>query len=465
MCFRTLSCQTPTCEHILMASSKATSKISEFSGDAVTSGVDLFTVPHSHIDVLAGEWHEVPAVRDNALGVLEFIIPPTDSYTDLAKTYLYTECKVTKDDGTNLDANTDNVKVIPVENFMHSLFRTAAVSYGSKNVEFNQNYPYKAYLETILNHGAEAKKTHLFSTSGWIQDSMVGIDGTKSDGSDILKADVVKRKKLIAGSEPLSFYGRLHLSTFSQERFLIPGLRCKVTLTRTDGNFPLLATATAPTGGGRVEITKASLFVRRPVVNPTVIAEHNKMLMEGETVKYPGTSVRTQFHVINEGVRSVRINLDQEGQKPKRIILGLVDHKANNGDYSLNPFNFQNASVSSLELVVDGIPLGKRYEPNYEKKLYAREYSQLAFLTERSGDCSNGITYEGFGNGQALYAFDLTGDLCTDGVHLISNASLTVNIAFAVATTATLSLLAYSEYDELTEINLEHQIRMVGGVV
>ena len=159
------------------------------------------------------------------------------------------------------------------------------------------------------------------------------------------------------------------------------------------------------------------------------------------------------------------INLDQEGQKPKRIILGVVDHKANNGDFSLNPFNFKHASISSLELVVDGIPLGKRYEPNYEKKLYAREYAQLAFLTERSGDCSNGITYQGFGNGQALYAFDLTGDLCTDGVHLISNASLSVNIGFATATAATLSLFAYSEYDELTEINLEHQIRMVGGVV
>ena len=225
-----------------MASSKATSKISEFSGDAVTSGVDLFTVPHSHIDVLAGEWHEVPAVRDNTLGVLEFIIPPTDSYTDLAKTYLYTECKVTKDDGGDLDDDTDNVKVIPVENFMHSLFRTTAVSYDNKNVEFNQNYPYKAYLETLLNHGAEAKKTHLFSTSGWFEDSMVGVDGTMNQmQTDTVKADVVKRKKWIAGSGSLSFYGRLHLSTFSQERFLIPGIRCKVTLTRTEGNFPLIA--------------------------------------------------------------------------------------------------------------------------------------------------------------------------------------------------------------------------------
>ena len=91
----------------------------------------------------------------------------------------------------------------------------------------------------------------------------------------------LKRKKWIADSKPLSFYGRLHLSTFSQERFLIPGIRCKVTLTRTEGNFPLIAKTDSSTGGGRVEITKASLFVRRPVVNPTVVAEHNKMLMEG----------------------------------------------------------------------------------------------------------------------------------------------------------------------------------------
>ena len=85
--------------------------------------------------------------------------------------------------------NTDNVKVIPVENFMHNLFRTTSVSYDNKNVEFDQNYPYKAYIETLLNHGSRGEEdTPFLNVGDGLKILWFGVDGKKSDANDTSKS-------------------------------------------------------------------------------------------------------------------------------------------------------------------------------------------------------------------------------------------------------------------------------------
>jgi hypothetical protein len=109
----------------------------------------------------------------------------------------------------------------------------------------------------------------------------------------------------------------------------------------------------------------------------------------------------------------------------------------------------------------------KRYEPDFTRSVYARDYVELVRTAGKLGDSSNGITYEQFGNGRALWAFDLTGDLCNNdnGFHLVSVGSLSLNLSFATATTETYSVVVYSEKTDLLTIDPENTISTVAGVL
>ena len=67
--------------------------------------------------------------------------------------------KVTKADGTNLDADE---KVGVVNNFLHSLFKQVDVYLKEKQVtQAMGTYSYRSYLETLLNYGPSAKESQL----------------------------------------------------------------------------------------------------------------------------------------------------------------------------------------------------------------------------------------------------------------------------------------------------------------
>jgi hypothetical protein len=177
--------------------------------------------------------------------------------------------------------------------------------------------------------------------------------------------------------------------------------------------------------------------------------------------------VKTQFFVVAAGLSSARVNLYQNGQIPKRVIIGLVKHSGKSGAFIGNPFRFEPCGISAVELLVDGLPVTKRFEPDFARGAYARDYVELVKTAGKLGDSSNGITYAQFANGRALWTFNMTGDLCNNdnGFHLISVGSLSLNLTFATATTETLSVVVYSEKTELVTIDPENRISTVAGVL
>ena len=96
------------------------------SSECTKSELDIFSIPPTQIGRVKGHWidHQpVSSVSDN--GPVIFLSPGTEDYIDLAKTILVVRVKVTKADGTDLNADT---KVGPVNNFLHSLFKQRRIS-------------------------------------------------------------------------------------------------------------------------------------------------------------------------------------------------------------------------------------------------------------------------------------------------------------------------------------------------
>ena len=140
------------------------------SCEGVKSELDLFAVPPTQTSIDDGRWVEhQPLTSLDSEGPSEFMLPGTgDAYLDLTNTYLLIRAKVVRGYGTDLAADT---QVAPVNNWLHSLFSQVDVYINDTLVTPSSNtYPFRAYVETILSYGAEAKKTQLTSQL-WYKDT------------------------------------------------------------------------------------------------------------------------------------------------------------------------------------------------------------------------------------------------------------------------------------------------------
>jgi len=72
---------------------------------------------------------------------------------------LYVRLKVVQPNGNNLGAD---AKVGPVNLFLHSLFSQVDVSLNGMPVTTTSDtHSYRAYIETLLSYGEDAKNTQL----------------------------------------------------------------------------------------------------------------------------------------------------------------------------------------------------------------------------------------------------------------------------------------------------------------
>ena len=186
------------------------------SCESVHTGLDLFSVPPTQTAVEEGafvEYHPLSSLSPSAS--IEFHISrATTEYLDLSNTYLHVRAKVTKPDGTNLDAGAD---VALINYWLHSLFSQVDISLNDTLITPSENtYPYRAYLEATLNYGREAKTIHL-SSALFYRDSSNHLDDTQGNANKGLRT----RRDLSAGSREMDMMGRLHVKIMHQERYMI----------------------------------------------------------------------------------------------------------------------------------------------------------------------------------------------------------------------------------------------------
>src|SRR5437867_8049880 len=125
--------------------------------------LDLFTTPMTQTSIESGSWAEfnpVSAISDSM--PIEFEINGAGtSYIDLSQTQLIVRVQLLKGDGTAID-NTSHVA--PCNLLLHALFSEIDVKLNCTLITSSNNtYPYRAYIETLLSYGRDAKRSQLTS--------------------------------------------------------------------------------------------------------------------------------------------------------------------------------------------------------------------------------------------------------------------------------------------------------------
>ena len=255
--------------------------------------------------------------------------------------------------------------------------------------------------------------------------------------------------------------GPLHVDVFNQSKYMLNGVTMKVRMTRSKDSFVLMAKSDV-TESFKVDILSAKLFVRKLKITPSLCLAHERILQQ-KTAKYPITRVECKVIHLPQGQKSFTHDNLFLGQLPKRIVLGLVDNRAFNGDISLNPYNFQHCNLNYLAVHLDGqqVPWAP-LQPSFSGSSYIRAfYTQFTGGDGISSDTGNTFGREQFVNGHALYCFDLTPDLSSSCGHHFSvtkSGNLRLELAFEVALSITGNVLVYSEFDNVIEMDKDRKV-------
>ena len=425
------------------------------SCEAQKSEIDIFSLPPTQTSINSSlfiHYNPVSALSQNA--PVEFVVVGNgEEYIDLAHTMLRVRVQITPNEADN------NVKVAPVNNFLHSLFNQIDVFFNHKQVsQPNNSYPYRAYLEQLFNFGSDAKESHLIAGL-WITDTpgkMEALPDAAGVGNKAL------RERQTLASKTVDMIGHLYFDVFNQNRFLLNGVDLKLRLIRSSDDFVLMDSSDHSIFS--VNLLEASLLIRKVKINPGVLLSHATILAK-TTAKYPITRVQIKSFTINSGVSGETIDNIILGALPKRIIIGFMDNKAFNGNRKLNPFNFQHFDLNYLSLYVDNQQFpSKALQPNFDvnNSNYIDSYlnlfsgSGIHYLNE-----GNTIDRKTYPLGYALHAFDLTADLsanCSSHWNLVMNGTMRLEVRFKTALTQTINCLIYVEHDSVIEIYSNRQV-------
>lgn len=363
-------------------------------------------------------------------------------------------CQIVKKDGSNLP---DDVDYSIVNLFPHALFSQIDLEIDGINLSSHDNlYPYKAYLETLLSYGFDAKLSHL-TTSHFVKDTAHNFENGSSGNNGY-----IARQKEVKGSRIFDFCINPHIDFFHTSRVLPSDIAMKIKLIRSSDSFSILSNTNDDLC---VKIQSLSLFVYRIQPTENIRQLHNK-LFNNKNALFPITKSLCKKYTVPSGLSSANQPNIINGLLPRQIVVGFVKADALNGDYKLNPFNFHHFDCNFIALRVNGLQVpAKGYRPNFEKKLVRRELRSLydnIGVNDASDDTGCNLNVEDFIGGSTLFSFDLTADKC-NGFHLHESIAgiVDLEILFDKPLKEAITVLCYTAHESTIAITRERGVLMI----
>ncbi len=417
------------------------------------SELELFTVPPTQIAIDSGYWHEVhPKNTLTTSGPYEFHITSDPHWMDLSRNYIHMKLKITKSDGTDIPEptlvnNVSKYPCAPINLLGKTFFKQIKLWLNNKLCyDSGDLYAYRAYLETMLNYGREAKNTHLQAGLYYIDES-----GKMDDKNNF---GFRQRGAWCKTSRVLELMAPIHTDLFNQDRLMVNHMDLKLELHRNSDDFCLLTYD--PARKCKIKVESMAWYVRKVDILKTLAIGLETHLTK-TPAKYPLRRVVLKTIHVAGGRRELADTLIFSGQIPRRVLITCVDANAYHGSQQLNPFNFKHQNIRQVQITAGGVTYPRNpSDLDFENDRYTRAYISLyETLNTLNDDKSNGINYSDFGKGYTIFALDLSPS-GTDGNHweLIREGSTYMKINFATDTPDTgIKILAFAEYDNLLMID------------
>ena len=371
----------------------------------------------------------------------------------LHKSFISVICKLVKPDDGNIAAKAE---VSVCNNVLHSMFQQIDVELGDKQVsDNNSHYGERAYFENTLCYSKEAQDTWMMS-EGFIRDTAGKMElFSRADNAE--NKGALARGLLFDASKEVEFSGRPHCDLFIQDRAIIPNCKLALRLIPCRDNFIVKTLAPDQPQNQvayKLKITSVRLHLHVLQISDSLSIAFEKML-QTSNARYPITKVTMKTLTIPANQTTMLHDNLYLGKLPKRLVLALATDASMAGGYQQNPFNFGHFGLNYLVLNVNGDMVPSRpYTPDYENDRYLSVYNGMfTGMRCQFSDHPVTISYNEFARGYAFYVFDLSAH-GHSGCHSNNqNGTMRIEAKFAKATTATLNLICYAEFDDVIEID------------
>lgn len=429
----------------------------------ISSAYDLYAKQGIADHIESGFVEEYHLRNDIRSNTLEFVIDGNTEHAIVPRRIALKLALQISGDGGGEAANkttiaAGNSVVAPINNIFHSIFENVNVYLSNQpTTKIDNNYPYIAYIQTLMQYGEEPLNTN-FSLTGWFKDTAGKMDDPDGENDGFEKRCQLWRDR---PTKTVEYIGRLHSPIFMQDKILPTQVSMTVRLQKKANKDFYLSYYSG--GKYEISITAASLLVQKVALTPIYKESIRRMLNEGNSIPYPLVIPCINYMTIEpNSTQFIRDNLFL-GKTPDRIIIGLVETKAYQGDSEKNPFNFQHFNLSQIALYKDGMPFPRPITRlDYTNKNYAEAYHNL--MVSVHGNDSRFvpyITYKDFGSGYALYCYDMSPDQLgstTHGAASNSVSNIRLELKFSTPTPQNITLLAYCERRHLLEIHEDRRV-------
>ena len=257
----------------------------------------------------------------------------------------------------------------PANNLAHTLFKQINFrANGTLLTEQVDMYHLKAYLQTLLNYDRDDGETILRPT-GWRNkiDSPVTYTATtvKTDEADFatltdnqqsrIKAQKADARDFYAGGKRRTLRMKPFVDAFHRGKWIVP--RTLLELEFYLNGAALIYNGEANPATEQVRIStddiKLTFYLCLVKFNLSVYMELTS-IMSKTPAKCP--MIRTEMRQFpqDNGATSKEINSPFNGKVPQRVILGISETTAFNGQYDKDPFAFQKAGIEYIKQIVNG---------------------------------------------------------------------------------------------------------------
>jgi len=419
--------------------------------EAVRSSLDLgssLPVDVSSIESDYAKYYPVTPLADVSSPLAFLIESSANYYVQFSDSFLYLRLRILGADGSVL---TSDHSVVGSFDLLSSLFSGVEIEQNGTLVSTAATlYPYRAHLTKLLSYDLGYKST-IAQQEFWYPDTAVdSMSPTTNKGYQA-------REAICGLSKPFELVGRLSESIFEQPRYFPPGITTKILLRKSVPEFFLDSSTT----GYKLEYMNAVFFIRRHLVNESVVAYHHKILNSNQSLQYPISTFLVRGFNIKAGTTSVLSEPLFRGRIPQYLLITLASTNAVQGSLTRSCFAFSNFGVSDLSAKVDG---GKLYESfNFDfgsPSQYMLGYNSLnSALLPGS---NHGLTLDQYKSGNFVVCLGINPNQALYRNVLDRAGTTQLDISFKTPLTEAVTVIVVGRFQDVIEVDRNYMVSYNG---
>ena len=440
------------------------------SDSDINPAIDIFDTPSTDV---AYNGYRMVEISPTTTGItpMEFVVPALTDYVDLGRSYFQLKLNLKYTDNSNVAAADNHI----VNNMAHSIIKYISMRLNGVLISpQTDTYAYKAFFETLLNYNRDEGET-ILAPQGWINafdvPARLQIVGTGNDAlNDTSHTDNQKANRGLLQAATRLYVGKTHwlmfqphLEVFHTGKVLVPNTEIKIQFHFNDPNFWTYG-RNKETSNKNIRLLSQDIEIKFILcqlrLNQNVYKGLSVQRASKPAAVYPMVRSEIRTYTFQGTTDNWEENNIFQGRIPDRMIVGLLDAKAFNGDKDYYPFAFQKFGLESIKQIVRGEEypyetLQLNGTNSTRDKLGFFRFVLASGASKKSVPTMIKPSDWGQGKNCTLFMFDNvpSGDADSQMLNPRQSGDLQLKIKFNTAPGKVITVLIFGEFENLMEVD------------